>query len=146
MSTIVYVNGTAKFTFFFAMRFNITIVTNCDSLIVIHIPYVFGTLRFSSLKLENTMKKHVQNIAELKYGFLKLVVICLFFTRSDHMIPYLNIILVILKMRAIFNSFTRKNKPLVWAVKSEKKRLNPIRLGFLGGIKSRREGYKKPHL
>ena len=36
------------------------------------------TLIFLSLKLENGMKKHVRNVFEIKYGFVKLVVI--FFT------------------------------------------------------------------
>ena len=30
---------------------------------------------FSSLKLKNRLKKHIRNIAEIKYGFIKLVVI-----------------------------------------------------------------------
>ena len=34
VSTTVHDNGTAQYTFFLIMRFNITIVTNCDSLIV----------------------------------------------------------------------------------------------------------------
>ena len=51
------------------MRLNITIVTNCDSLIVILI-----VLYFLSLKLENGLKKLVQNVTEIEYGFVKLVV------------------------------------------------------------------------
>ena len=35
----------------------------------------------SSLKLENRLKKHVQNVARIKYGFIELVVI-LFTLRS----------------------------------------------------------------
>ena len=44
------------------MRLNIAIVTSCDSLIV---------------KLENGLKKHIRNVAEIKYGFVKLAVIFL---------------------------------------------------------------------
>ena len=35
MSTAVRVNGTVQFTFFFIMRLNITIITSCDSPVVI---------------------------------------------------------------------------------------------------------------
>ena len=41
------------------------------------------SLFFPSLKIENSLKKYVQNFAELKYGFVKLVVIFLLFTRCD---------------------------------------------------------------
>ena len=37
-STIVRVNGTVQFTFFSVMRLNITIVTSCNSLIVMLVP------------------------------------------------------------------------------------------------------------
>ena len=46
-----------------------TIVTSCDSLIVI--------LIFSTLILENELKRHVRNVAGIKCGFVKLVVIFL---------------------------------------------------------------------
>ena len=32
-------------------------------------------ITFSSLKLENGLKKHVRNVARIKYGFFELVVI-----------------------------------------------------------------------
>ena len=35
MSTTIPGNGAVQFTFFFIMRLNITIITSCDSLIVI---------------------------------------------------------------------------------------------------------------
>ena len=71
MSTTVRVNSTVQFTFFLIMRFNITIVTSCDSLILMLVPCTF-----SSLKLENGLKKkHVRNIAKIKYGFVELVAI-----------------------------------------------------------------------
>ena len=37
MSTTVRVDGTVQFILFFVMRLNITIVTSCDSLIVIFV-------------------------------------------------------------------------------------------------------------
>ena len=36
-------NGTVQFTFVLVMRLNITIVTSCDSLLLIHAPYFFIT-------------------------------------------------------------------------------------------------------
>ena len=66
-------NGTLQFTFFLAMRLNITIVTSCD--------YNPCNLISSSLKLENGLKKHFQNVARIKYGFVELVVIL--FTFGD---------------------------------------------------------------
>ena len=81
MSTTVRVNGTVQFTFFLVMRLNITIVTSCDSLIVILV-----TLIFSSLKLENELKKDVRNVARIKYGFVEIVVI-LFLLIQDVIIP-----------------------------------------------------------
>ena len=71
MSTTVRGNGTAQFTFFFIMRLNITIITSCDSLIVILVTY------FLMMKLEKGLKKHVQNVARIKNGFVELVVILL---------------------------------------------------------------------
>ena len=65
MSTTICVNGTVQFTFFLVMRLNITIVTSCDSLILIPV-----TLIISSLKLENGLKKHARNVAEIKYEFV----------------------------------------------------------------------------
>ena len=38
MSTTVYDDGAAQFTFFLIKRLNITTVTSCDSLIVIPVP------------------------------------------------------------------------------------------------------------
>ena len=38
MSSTVCVDGTVEFTFFLVIRLNITIVTSCDSLIVIFLP------------------------------------------------------------------------------------------------------------
>ena len=67
MSTSVCVNGSIQFTFFLVIRLNITTVTSCDWLMII----------FFSLKLENRLWKHVQNVPEIKYGFVKLVVIFL---------------------------------------------------------------------
>ena len=57
MSTTVGVNGTVQFTFFLVMTLNITVVT--------------------SLKLENGLRNHVRNVAEIKHGFAKLFVIFL---------------------------------------------------------------------
>ena len=54
MRTTVRVNGVVQFTFFLVMRLNNTIVTSCDSLILILVPLIF-----SSLKLENGLKNHV---------------------------------------------------------------------------------------
>ena len=71
MSTTVRGNGTVQFTFFFIMRLNITIITSCDSLIVILVTY------FLMMKLEKGLKKHVQNVARIKNGFVELVVILL---------------------------------------------------------------------
>ena len=71
MSTTVRGNGTVQFTFFFIMRLNITIITSCDSLIVILATY------FLMMKLEKGLKKHVQNVARIKNGFVELVVILL---------------------------------------------------------------------
>ena len=70
MSTTVHVNGTGQFTFFLVVILNITIVTSCDSLTVILVPYI--------IKLEHGLKNHVQNVDEINYGFVELVVI--FFT------------------------------------------------------------------
>ena len=74
MSTTVHVNGTV--ILFLIMWLNVTIVTSCDSLFVI----------FSSLKLENGLKKHVQNSTEIIYGFIELVVI--FYFLEDVINPF----------------------------------------------------------
>ena len=58
--------GTVQFTFFLIMRLNIIIVTSCHLFIVIFLPY------FSSLKLENGLKKHIQNVTYIEYGLVKL--------------------------------------------------------------------------
>ena len=73
MSTTFCANGTVGFTFFFVMRLNITIVTSyhCYHLLIV----ILVTYIFSSLKLENWLKKHVSNVAKVKYGFVKLVAI-----------------------------------------------------------------------
>ena len=43
---------------------------------------------FSSLILENGMKKHIQNVARIKNGLVKLVMIFLFtFNACDYVIP-----------------------------------------------------------
>ena len=47
------------------------------------------TLTFSPLKFENGLRKQLWHIAEIKYGFVKLVVIFLLFTRCDYVIPSL---------------------------------------------------------
>ena len=76
MSTTVCVNGTVQFTSFLVMRLNITIVMSCDSLIVII------NLIFSSLKLENGLKKYVWNVTRMKYEFVELVVILFTFIQD----------------------------------------------------------------
>ena len=84
MSTTVLVTGTVLLTFFFVMRLNITIVTSYDSLIVILVIFILVT-QFLSLKLENGLKKDVRNVAGIKYGFVKLVVILFTFnTRPNN--------------------------------------------------------------
>ena len=69
MSTTVRGNDTVHFIFFFIMRLNITIIASSDSLIVTLVTI------FSSLKLKNRLKKHAQNVARIKQGFVELVVI-----------------------------------------------------------------------
>ena len=64
MSTIIRVNGTIQFTFF--MRLNVSFVTSCVILVLVI---------FLSLKLENGLKKYARNVAEIKYGFVKIIVI-----------------------------------------------------------------------
>ena len=59
------------------MRLNITIATSCDLLIVILLPGFF-----LSLKLKSALKKHVLNTTEIKYGFVRLVVIFYIFLKS----------------------------------------------------------------
>ena len=66
------------------MRWNIIIIMSCDSLIVILVTYFF-----SSLNLENGLKKHVQNVARIKRGFVELVLILFTLnTGCDYVIPY----------------------------------------------------------
>ena len=80
MSTTDCVNSTIQYTFFLVMRLTIAIVTSCDSHFVI--------LFFSSLMLENELKKHAQNVAEINYRFVKLIVIFFNFnTKCDYVIP-----------------------------------------------------------
>ena len=70
MSTTVRGDGTVQFTFFFIMRLNITIITSCDSLVIL-------VTNFFIINLENELKKHVCNIAGIKHEFVELVVILL---------------------------------------------------------------------
>ena len=82
LSTTIRVYGTVQFTFFLVMKLNITIVTSCDLLIV-----TLVTSFFSSLKLENGLKKHVRNVAIITYGFAELVgILFTFNTRCDYVI------------------------------------------------------------
>ena len=60
--TTVYINGTVQFPFFLVIKFIVTTATSSYSLIVI-----------SSLKIENEMMERIQNVAEIKYGFVKFV-------------------------------------------------------------------------
>ena len=60
MSTTVHINGTVHLLSSLSWNWKLTIVTSCDSL---------------NEKLENGLKKHVQNITRIKYGLAKLVVI-----------------------------------------------------------------------
>ena len=55
MNTIFRVNGTVQFPFFLVMVLNITTVASCDSW--------------------NGLKKHVRNVADIKYGIVKSVAI-----------------------------------------------------------------------
>ena len=92
MSTNVHVNGNVQFTFFLVMKLNTTIVMSCDLLVLI----------FSSLKLENGMKKQVWNVARIKYQLVKLAVILFTFNiRYDYVIPSIKnkIFLTALKSR-----------------------------------------------
>ena len=73
MSTTVGVNDIAEFTFFLFMRLKITIVTSCDSFIVIFVPYFFIIIKTQKWTEETRPK-----CREITYGFVKLVVI--FFT------------------------------------------------------------------
>ena len=105
MSTTVHVNGTV--ILFLIMWLNVTIVTSCDSLFVI----------FSSLKIENGLKKHVQNSIEIIYGFIKLVAIFYFledvinpFPRYSQLFLKTNILLISYKYQGnnfciIFKNF-----------------------------------------
>ena len=47
------------------------------------------TLSFSSLKLENILNKHFQNVTKIKYRLVKLVLVFVIFTRCDYMVPCL---------------------------------------------------------
>ena len=61
------------------MRLKMTIVTSCDSLIVILVTWFF-----SPLKLENGLRRHLRKLARIKYGFVESVVIHFTFnTRCD---------------------------------------------------------------
>ena len=78
MSATARDNGTVNFTFSFIMKLNIIIITSCDSLFTIFV-----------IKLENGLKKRVQNVARIKRGFVELVVILFTLnTRCDYVIPY----------------------------------------------------------
>ena len=55
MNTIFRVNGTVQFPFFLVMVLNITTVASCNSW--------------------NGLKKHVRNVADIKYGIVKSVAI-----------------------------------------------------------------------
>ena len=57
MSTTVRVNCTVEFTFFLIMRLNITVVTICDLLIAIFVPYFFHHEAFKCTK-ETCPKRH----------------------------------------------------------------------------------------
>ena len=49
-----------------------------------HITYcITCNLIFLSLKLENGLKKHVRNVAEIKYGIVKLVLIFFIYSKSS---------------------------------------------------------------
>ena len=80
MSATVHINGTAQFTFFLVMRLTITIVKSCDFLILILVP------NFSSLNLENGLKKHLRNVAEIKFRSVKLVVTFFILYKCDYVI------------------------------------------------------------
>ena len=47
------------------------------------------TLSFLSLKLENILNKHFQNVTKIKYRLVKLVLVFVVFTRCDYMVPSL---------------------------------------------------------
>ena len=67
MDTTVYVNGTVQFTFFLGHENE---YYHCHKLWFAYCNTC--TFIFSSLKLKNGLKKHVRNIDEIKYGFVKL--------------------------------------------------------------------------
>ena len=62
-------NGTVQFTFVLVSRLNIAIVKSYSSFAAIFVPC------FLSLELQNELKKHVRNVAEIKYGLVRLVAI-----------------------------------------------------------------------
>ena len=70
MSTTVRVNAAVQFTFFVIMGLNITIITSCDSLIVILVTYIF------IIKTELWTEKPVRNVARIKSGLRCVYVIC----------------------------------------------------------------------
>ena len=72
MSTTVRVNGNAQFNFFLVIRLNISVVTSCDSLTVTNV-----NLIFSSLKLENGLKKHVRNVGDSNEIIESVNLICI---------------------------------------------------------------------
>ena len=72
MSTTVRVNGNAQFNFFLVIRLNISVVTSCDSLTVTNV-----NLIFSSLKLENGLKKHVRNVEDSNEIIESVNLICI---------------------------------------------------------------------
>ena len=104
MSTTLCVNDTVQFTFFLVMRLTLSWWTplsyrnqSIDLLCKKRVKHYHGhelwvvycntcTLYFLSLKLENGVKKHVGHVTEIKYEFVKLVVIILPFTRCDYVI------------------------------------------------------------
>ena len=47
------------------------------------------TLSFLSLKLENILNKHFQNVTKIKYRLVKLVLVFVIFKRCDYMVPSL---------------------------------------------------------
>ena len=65
MSTTVRGNGTVQFTFFLVMKLNITIVTSCDSLILILVPNNFFVIKARKWNEERRPKYHVSKYMDL---------------------------------------------------------------------------------
>ena len=65
MSTTVRGNGTVQFTFFLVMKLNITIVTSCDSLILILVPNNFFVIKARKWNEETRPKYHVSKYIDL---------------------------------------------------------------------------------